>query len=117
MANGNGKVDGRKGGAHVCGHVVVALDGVREQRIPVRHKAGEEMLQITPHVRVGVLLNQQGGGGVAEVEGHQATGEAVLRNPVRHLAGDLVEATTAGGNGYLMQSLAQHLTDSPKSKV
>src|ERR1035441_9593352 len=78
LTDRNGKVDRRKRGAHVCWHVVVALNGVREERIAIRHKPGEELLQITPHVRVGVLLNQQGGGGVAKIEGHQAVSEATL---------------------------------------
>src|ERR1019366_5655695 len=78
LTNGNGKVDRRKGGAHVRRHVVVALNGVREERIAIRHKPGEELFQITPHVRVGVLLNQQGGGGVAKMEGHKAVSETTL---------------------------------------
>src|ERR1017187_5509641 len=122
VTDGNGKVDGGKRGAHMSGHIVVALAGVREERVAVRHKAGEEMLQVTPHVRVGVLLDQQGGGGMAEVEGHQAGSETALGNPVSHLAGDLVEAAATRGNGYLMQGLAQHLTQqskvqSPRSKA
>ena len=103
VADGNGKIDRRKGGAHVSGHVVVAFDRVREERIAVRHKASEEMLQVTPHVRVGVFLDQQGGGSVAEVQSHQAGGETVLGNPVRHFAGEFVEAAAARGNPYLMK--------------
>ena len=36
-------------------HVVVALHGVDEQRVAVRHQAREEPLEIPPHVGVGVL--------------------------------------------------------------
>ena len=66
------------------------------------------MLQVASHVRVGVFLDEQGGGRVAEVQGHKAAGELLLRNPVCHFAGEFVKAAAAGGNRYFMQSLAQH---------
>jgi hypothetical protein len=75
LANGDGEIDSRQRGPHVSRHIVVPLNRVREQGIAVRHQAGEEMLQVTSHVRVGIFLDEQGGGSVAEVQSHQAAGE------------------------------------------
>ena len=58
-ADGDGEVDGRQRGADVGGHVVVALDGVREEGIAVRHEARKKALQVAPHVRIGIFLDQQ----------------------------------------------------------
>ena len=106
LADGDGKVDGRQRSADVGWHVVVALDRVREERIAVRHEARKEALQIAPHIRVGILLYEQRGRSVAEVQGDQAVAETVLTNPVCNLGGEVIEATSARGDSYLMQSLA-----------
>src|ERR1035437_4772950 len=105
-ADRDGKIDGRKGSSHVSGHVVVTLDGMCEQRIPVGYQAGEEVLQVAAHVRVSVFLNQEGGGSVAEVQGHQAGSELVLCHPGCDFAGEFIKAAAMRGKCYLMQSLA-----------
>ena len=59
MTNRDGEADGSKGSADVGGHVVIALDRVLEDGITIRHQAREEVFQITPHIRIGVFLDQQ----------------------------------------------------------
>ena len=53
--------------------------------IAVRHEPGEESLQVPAHVRIGILLDQERGGGVAQMKGQQTVLAAVLRKPRRHL--------------------------------
>src|SRR5438045_2462190 len=96
--DGNGKIDRGKGGADVGGHIVFALGGVDEKRVAVGYEAGEEFLQVPPDVGVGVFLNKQGSGGVAEVEGEEAVLETVSRNPGGDLIGEFVEAAAARGD-------------------
>ena len=81
LADGDGKVDRRQRGADMGGHVVVALDRVREKGIAVRHEARKEVLQITPHVRVGIFLDKQRGRSMAEVQSDQAARRTVLQQP------------------------------------
>src|SRR5437879_5661636 len=93
--DGDGEIDGSESAADVSGHIVFPLGRVDEKRIAVGHEAGEEFFQVPPHVGVGVLLNEQRSGGMADVESQEAILEAVLRNPGGRLVGEFVEATVA----------------------
>src|ERR1035437_10144072 len=106
LVDGDGEIDGREGSPHMGGHVVVALDGMHEQAISIGHQPCEEVLQVAAHVRVSVFLNQEGGGSVAEVQGHQAGSELVLCHPGCDFAGEFIKAAATRGKCYLMQSLA-----------
>lgn len=53
------QVDRRQCRPDMRRHVIVALDGVGEECIPVWHQAREEPLEVATDVGVGVLLNQQ----------------------------------------------------------
>ena len=47
-ADGDGKVHGRECGADVRGHVVVALGGVDEEAIAIRHESREKGVEVAP---------------------------------------------------------------------
>jgi len=100
--DGKGEVDGGKGGADMGGHVVIALGGVNEKWVAVGNEAGEEGFQIAPDIGVGIFLNEERGGGVAEVESDEAGLKAVFGEPGGDLVGEVVEAAAAGGDGQLV---------------
>ena len=107
-AHGNAQIDRGQRRAHVCGHVVVAFAGVREQRIAIRHETLEESLQIGAHVRVGIFLNEQGRRRVPHVERDEAVAETVLGNPRFNRAREVVEAASARGNAQFVLGLTEH---------
>jgi len=59
VADGNGEVDSRQGGADVGGHVVVAFGGVDEHAVAVRDETGEEGFKVAADVGVGIFLNEK----------------------------------------------------------
>lgn len=79
MSNRDGEIYRGEGCSDVRRHILVALGSVDEEWITVRHQAGKESLQVPAHVRVGILLNQQRGGSVLDVERQQAVIATVLR--------------------------------------
>ena len=48
-------------GAHVRGYGLVAVCGVNEKAVAIRHRAGEEGLEIAPDVWVGDFLDEERG--------------------------------------------------------
>lgn len=100
--DGNGEINSGEHAPDMGGHIVLALGGMDEKRVAVGHKAGKEFFQVTPNVRVGVFLNEQRGGGVADVERQEAIVEVVLRHPGRGVVGEFVEAAAACGKLQLM---------------
>lgn len=61
------QVHRRQGRADVGGHIVVAFRGMTKESIPIRNQPGEKALQIPSHFRVGVFLDEEGGGGVEQL--------------------------------------------------
>ena len=59
-----------------------------EQRIAVGHQPGEEAVQIGLHIGVGVLLDQEAGGGVADEKGEEGGLDLLLVDPIGYLTGD-----------------------------
>ena len=57
--------------AETTHHVVWALAGVSEGKI-LRHNSVEHHLHVVPHVRVPVLVDGEGGGGVEQLDVHQS---------------------------------------------
>jgi len=55
----NRKLHRRQRRADVGGHVIRALVAVPEERIAIRNEAGQETFEISPHVRIGILLHDQ----------------------------------------------------------
>ena len=88
--------------------VVLALGGVLEDRIAIRHKAGEEFLEVAADIRVGIFLDDNGGGGVLDVQGHLPGFDSALVEERGHFAGEFVEAAPAGGDGDFVLGLAEH---------
>ena len=68
----DGDLDLRQGRADMRRHVVGTFGGVAEQRIAVWNQAAEEAVEVGEHLRVGVLLHQEAGGGVATEEGEES---------------------------------------------
>jgi len=105
-SDGDREVDGGQRGAHVRGHVVVALGGVDEKPVAIRHQTGEECLEIAPDVGVGVFLDEERGRRVPKEQRQQAVAEAVLRNPALDLPGHRVKAAAAGADTQFVSNLA-----------
>ena len=106
--NGNGKIHRRERGANVRGHVVVALGGVDEQRIAVAHEPRKKGVKVTAHVGIGVFLNQQGRGSVAQMQREQSIAEIIFDDPFLDVAGELAQPASARGNRQFVKSLAKH---------
>ena len=66
----------------------------------LRHHHVEVALQIAAHVRVGVLVNRQGGGGVLQKQVQQPDPVfRQLRQGVAHLVADQMKAPATGRQG------------------
>jgi hypothetical protein len=86
-------------GANVRGHIVIAFGGVNEEWVAVLHQAGEISLEVATDVGVGVLLDQQRGGSVPEVQRDQAAFEIIFPRPFGDFVREFVQAAPAGGDG------------------
>ena len=53
------------------GHVIVPFGSVDEERVTVWNKTLKEFFQIAPDIRIGIFLNQQGRGGMAQMQREQ----------------------------------------------
>ena len=95
-AHGNAQVHRRQRRANVRGHVVIAFERMHKKRIAVGDKPFKKRLQIAPHVRVGVFLNQQRGRSMLQMNRQQAVLELVLIHPLFNFARELAKPTTAG---------------------
>src|SRR5687768_4633371 len=69
VLEGDGEVHAGEGAADMGGHVVGTFGGVDEEAVAVWNDAGHEGFEVAANIGVGVFLNEQGGGGVANVEG------------------------------------------------
>ena len=85
----------REHGLHVRRHVVRALDIMHPAGIDGR-EAIERGAQIGAHVGIGVLLDHQGCGRVAEIEEQHAVPGLRLSDEAHRIAGDLGKALPAG---------------------
>ena len=104
--NRNGKIDGGERRPNVRRHIVLSFRGMNKQRVTVRHQPGEKAFQVAPHVRVGILLDQQGRRCVANVKGYQAILKPVLRNPGPYVIGEFIEPAAASRDPDFVQGLA-----------
>ena len=101
-SNGNREVHGSKGGTHVSGHVILALSSMHEQWIAITHETGKKTFQIAAHVRVGIFLDEQRGGGMAEVQCDQAVLETAVSDPTGDLVGEFIQTAAAGTDPKLL---------------
>jgi hypothetical protein len=92
----------------VGGHVVVAFRRVDVKRIAIRDEAFEKGLQVATDIRVGIFLNEQGGGGVAEMKSEKALLEAVFGKPVLNQVGEFIKTAAFGEDSQIVGSLAEH---------
>ena len=86
------KVDAGKGGSHVSRHVVGTFSGVYKKTVAVGDKTIHESFQIDSHVWVGIFLDQQRGGGVADLQGAEAILKFRARQFPLNFVGAFVEA-------------------------
>ena len=106
MGLGQGRPDVRR-------HVVGAFLGVGVVADVLRHQFAEERVDVVEDARVGVLLDQERGRGMMEVDGQQPARDALGRNPGPHPLGDLVEPLTVGREEQLLEPLAHGLLPWP----
>lgn len=108
MHDGEAETNGGQSGADVRGHVVVALAGVAEEGVAGGHEAGEEAFEIATDFGIGVFLNEQRRGGVAQMEREQAGLDGVVADEAADLGGHFVKALAAGGDAEFLGELAEH---------
>lgn len=89
-------------GADVGGHIVVAFSRVHKHRISITYQPVEKGLQVTANIRVRILLNQQRGRSVPNLQGDQAVVEAFPRNPITDLLGEFIKTASAGRDSKLV---------------
>src|ERR1035437_8818142 len=104
--NRDGKIHRRQRGADVRGHVVVALSSVAEERIAVAHEPREKGVQIAAHIRVGIFLDQQRGGSVAQMQREQPVAKFIFGNPLRHFIREFNQTAPARGDDDFVKRLA-----------
>lgn len=80
------------------GRHVVRTFGVVPVGAGLGREAIEEGLEVCAHGGIGVLLNEEGCGGVAAEDGEETGVQALLPNPLGDGGGALVEALAAGGD-------------------
>ena len=105
LANGDGELSLGEGGSDVSRHVVGTFHGVSVEAVVFGDEAAEEGFEIADDVRVGVFLDEQRGGGVAEEDGEQAFLDVEAIDPGAGFSGDFVETLAAGGDGDLAGEL------------
>src|SRR5690242_8758126 len=104
--NRNGKIHRRQRRADVRRHVVLALGGVNKQRVTIRNQPREKGIQIAPHIRIGVFLDQKRGRSMAQMQRDQAVAELVGGNPPLNVPGKFRQTTSVGGDDEFMKRLA-----------
>ena len=98
IQDGNGQTDRHQRRLDMRGHIVRTLICMGEIRHPGvvggRHQPVEIGREVALHLGIGVLRDQQAGGGVANEQGQEPI--ALWGGPLRDLARDLVQAGTGG---------------------
>jgi len=89
----------------VSRHVVVAFGGMNEYAVAVGDEAGEECFEVAADVGIGVFLDEQGSGGVTEMQRDKAVQETFLRKPIGNVVSDFVKAAAAGRDAQFMKGL------------
>ena len=79
--DGNAEVHRGQRRANVRRHVVLALARVLKQRVAIGNQPRKKSLQIAAHFRVGIFLDQQRRGGMAQVQREQAILNADFLDP------------------------------------
>lgn len=108
IGDGDAEIHSRERGADMRGHVVRTFAGVLEQGITVRHKAGKKAIQIGAHIRIRVLLDEQGGRRVLKMQRHKAEFEAPARNPRRDFPSEIVQPASSRAQREFVLGLTEH---------
>jgi hypothetical protein len=89
-------------------HVIRSFASVDKQGIAVRDESREKSLEVTTHVRIRVLLNEQAGRRVPNEQGDQAVVDAVRMKSLNYGLGDLHEAPAPSNDREAVLVLAEH---------
>src|SRR5690348_4627929 len=81
--------------ADVRRHVIGAFRIVFEQRVAIRHHAGEPALQVVAHAGIGIFAKQQRATGMRGENMRQAHLHVAAGRGIGHLRGDIAEAAAA----------------------
>src|SRR5690606_15671902 len=71
---------------------------MRVKRVTFRHQSVQPCLQVAPGGRIGVLLDRQAGGGVADEHAAETFGDASTSDDCANLMSDLVQTGTRSQN-------------------
>src|SRR3984893_9141562 len=88
------------------GHVVQTFGFMNIAIAVLRRDFLEKTFQIRLDIRIGVLLNEQRGRGVAAENRQEAGRDVLLAKPARHFRADLDKTLAAGLNVQAMERLA-----------
>lgn len=90
---------------HVRRHVISPLERVFVKRVAFRHEPCEKSFEIALHARIVVFLDQQAGGGMADVEREQSLAYAAGTHPFDHLRRTAIQALATGGHADYIEHL------------
>jgi hypothetical protein len=87
-------------------HVVRSLVGMAIERVALRHQPAEIGDQVALHIRIGIFLNDQRGGGMAAEHGEKPVAQAGRAQPADDPVGDVGQVAAAGLDGQSGLSLS-----------
>ena len=89
-------------------HVVIAFGCVLKKRISVRDQSGEEPLQVAANFQIGVFLDQQGSGRMAQMDRDQTHFELRFADKASNSIGEFIEAAALSCDHEFFKSLTKH---------
>lgn len=111
LFDGNRRVDASKRRPNMSRHIVRSLASVHEQSISIRTKPGKKSLQIVPHFRIRIFLNEQRRRGVLNMKSDKSQREFVQRQTTAHIAGDLIKSAPDGWDEQLFHRLFHNMRE------
>src|SRR5581483_7019459 len=103
LHDGNGKRRGGERGLDVRRHVVRSFGVVLIERIALWHESIQPALEVVLRGGIGVLLDDEARGGVADEERAQAVADTRLAHERSHLLRDLVQALAGRAHAELLK--------------
>jgi hypothetical protein len=89
-------------------HIVISFGCVPKKRISIRDQSGEESLQVAADFQIGVFLDQQGSGCMAQMDCHQTTLEPRFSDKCGHSIGEFIESAALSCDQQFFKSLTKH---------
>jgi hypothetical protein len=104
----NAEVHRRQRCADVRGHIVITFRSVNEKRVAITDEPREKTLEVAPHIRIGIFLDQQRSGRVPQMQRDKAVFEMVLEHPIGNRIREFVQSPPVSGDGDFVKRLPKH---------